>query len=721
MAGSQQSSHHSLSQPSQQQSQHQHQATSSQPHQYQQHVPTTATLPSQTPVSGASTVLPTSNHTSNEYAKYQSQTTLHSSTAGMPLSSSQGGLAHAAAAGAYRQSHSQPHSHSLYTPATPLQDTGIYLAVYSGIEVYEMEVNGVAVMRRKKDGWLNATQILKVAGVDKGKRTKILEKEIQTGEHGKVQGGYGKYQGTWISYDRGVEVCRQYGVEDVLRELLTYNMGDNMDPNRSTPTKEQAMAAQRKRMYSAQAIDRAAQHQSGTFFRNISSTASHAISAIHKARRDSPGPRSQSFSQSFSQSQSRPQSSLSHAPSFNRPSSVDHPDASQQSDLDSVTFSRPSSQQAPAENSVEPPRKKQRILTPASSFLGSSAATIDPNASVDYPPASPTEPNESFVYTQAGFLAPDSQQNALQAQPRHHNPRQPLPPIPMDVSPEGQARRSTFMNLFMESGNNLSDLNRYVQILRNMTPDELDSPLDSSCHTSVHWAATLSRTSLLQALVTCGASPFRANSMGETALMRAVLVTNSMELSSFPNLLDVLGATIEVRDNKGRTVLHHIAVASAVKGRNAASKYYLESLLEWVVRQGSSGSTSTAPSSSQAGLASSQRPRMGIRWFMDEMVNAQDSSGDTALNIAARIGNRSIISQLLEVGADCNIANRAGLRPADFGVGSEASADGLVVTVAGKPGTQIREGKSRENSDEIISCKFSLVFILRIFSYFSKS
>lgn len=65
-------------------------------------------------------------------------------------------------------------------------------AVYSGVSVYEVEVNGIAVMRRRSDGWLNATQILKVAGVDKGKRTKVLEKEILVGEHEKVQGGYGK-------------------------------------------------------------------------------------------------------------------------------------------------------------------------------------------------------------------------------------------------------------------------------------------------------------------------------------------------------------------------------------------------------------------------------------------------------------------------------------------------------------------------------------------------
>ena len=73
----------------------------------------------------------------------------------------------------------------------------IYSAVYSGVPVFEMIVNGVAIMRRRTDSYMNATQILKVAGFEKTRRSKILEREVLIGEHEKVQGGYGKYQGTW--------------------------------------------------------------------------------------------------------------------------------------------------------------------------------------------------------------------------------------------------------------------------------------------------------------------------------------------------------------------------------------------------------------------------------------------------------------------------------------------------------------------------------------------
>ena len=75
----------------------------------------------------------------------------------------------------------------------------IFKATYSGVPVYEMICKGVAVMRRKSDSYLNATQILKVADFDKPQRTRILEREVQIGQHEKVQGGYGKYQGKKVT------------------------------------------------------------------------------------------------------------------------------------------------------------------------------------------------------------------------------------------------------------------------------------------------------------------------------------------------------------------------------------------------------------------------------------------------------------------------------------------------------------------------------------------
>src|SRR5271154_5484776 len=88
-------------------------------------------------------------------------------------------------------------------------------------------------MRRKADSWMNATQILKVADFDKPQRTRILEREVQKGVHEKVQGGYGKYQGltrprrilmigTWVPFERGIELSAQYKVDNLLKPIFDY-------------------------------------------------------------------------------------------------------------------------------------------------------------------------------------------------------------------------------------------------------------------------------------------------------------------------------------------------------------------------------------------------------------------------------------------------------------------------------------------------------------------
>ncbi|EIW70230.1 hypothetical protein TREMEDRAFT_29499, partial [Tremella mesenterica DSM 1558] len=96
--------------------------------------------------------------------------------------------------------------------------------------VYEMICRDIAVMRRRSDGYLNATQILKVAGLDKPQRTRVLEREVQKGEHEKVQGGYGKYQGTWIPVERGLALSKQFSVEDVLRPIIDYRATSQSPP-----------------------------------------------------------------------------------------------------------------------------------------------------------------------------------------------------------------------------------------------------------------------------------------------------------------------------------------------------------------------------------------------------------------------------------------------------------------------------------------------------------
>ncbi|KAF2182002.1 apses-domain-containing protein [Zopfia rhizophila CBS 207.26] len=121
----------------------------------------------------------------------------------------------------------------------PLPDGKIYSATYSNVPVYEYNVAGNHVMRRRADDWINATHILKVADFDKPARTRILEREVQKGVHEKVQGGYGKYQGTWVPLSDGRLLAERNGVLDKLLPIFDFIPGDRSPP----PAPKHATAA----------------------------------------------------------------------------------------------------------------------------------------------------------------------------------------------------------------------------------------------------------------------------------------------------------------------------------------------------------------------------------------------------------------------------------------------------------------------------------------------
>lgn len=208
-----------------------------------------------------------------------------------------------------------------------------------------------------------------------------------------------------------------------------------------------------------------------------------------------------------------------------------------------------------------------------------------------------------------------------------------------------ERHKTALKNIFSIDADNEAAVPDLSQAL---PPDiDPDTAIDDNDHTALHWAAALARIPIVQALVNVGADLFRGNNVGETPLIRAVLVTNNSDQDAFPRLLQVLGPSLRTVDDAGRSVLHHAALVAGVKGRASSARYYMESVLEYVARH--------------------------EKGQFKELVDAQDSHGDTALNIAARVGNRGLVRILIDVGADKMKPNKLGLRPGDFGVESAVS------------------------------------------------
>ncbi|KEY75531.1 transcription factor APSES MbpA [Aspergillus fumigatus] len=557
----------------------------------------------------------------------------------------------------------------------------IYKAVYSNVSVYEMEVNGVAVMKRRSDSWLNATQILKVAGVVKARRTKTLEKEIAAGEHEKVQGGYGKYQGTWVNYQRGVELCREYHVEELLRPLLEYDMGPNGTANAGndtldTPTKEQAMAAQRKRLYSGVDNRGMSQPQQGTFFQNISRTAATAVNAISKARFDSPAARNADSRRSSIMRKSSHQigSQESQLPTFSSQQSMYSvaSDSGFGSNAQSNgRFNGPDVATFETEESVEPPRKRIR----SSSNHMPSFGLQREHSSLSMQEPTPTEPNDSFYQEMDG--------PASMADGNRHG-TDPLPPA---TTPERFQKMKLIMTLFLDK--RTKDFSNHPALLQ-LTGEDLEIPLDEYRNNALHWAAMLARMPLVYALVEKGVSIYRLNGAGETALQKSVGTRNNLDYRSFPRLLQVLAPTIDMVDYSGRTILHHIAVMAATGGGgHVSAKHYLEALLEFIVRHGGTSISQHAPNGVEGtnGNKTQTGEVITLGRFISEIVNLRDDQGDTALNLAGR-ARSVLVPQLLEVGADPHIPNHTGLCPADYGVGVDMV----------DPNAQSQQGGSKNDS-----------------------
>jgi hypothetical protein len=217
-----------------------------------------------------------------------------------------------------------------------------------------------------------------------------------------------------------------------------------------------------------------------------------------------------------------------------------------------------------------------------------------------------------------------------------------LPQVVRPPPTASERYRAILMSVFLNHENH-----KLPDLLTNPAPPadlDVDLIIDDQGHSSLHWAAALSRIPVLQILLNLGADPRRVNYNGESALIRAVLVTNNFDNDTFSDLLHLLHSSIDITDKKGRTVLHHIALTAGIKGRMQASRYYLDNLLDMMTK---------------------------AAMDIGALIDVQDKNGDTALNIAARIANRSLVEQLLKAGADAEIPNRAGLRPIDFGLEDE--------------------------------------------------
>ncbi|KAG7093689.1 hypothetical protein E1B28_007346 [Marasmius oreades] len=538
----------------------------------------------------------------------------------------------------------------------------IYNAVYSSVQVYECMIRGIAVMRRRGDSYVNATQILKVAGVDKGRRTKILEKEILPGKHEIVQGGYGKYQGTWIPLERGRDIAQRYGVLPLLAPLFDFTPSTSSlaalpvsTPNIASSPRPLSASSSYSSLGNAgmpgmlapppimpgSALRLLNQGRAQGLFTPSTSAAGVPARTGQSASPALPYHQPQSPFLAASQTPPPSHSLKRHRSDGDNDSVTTIPDT--QTAIDSRAASVGPQANGMSEEGQSPTKRLRKDPTP-------------PSAEHPAPPIASDCPTS----VASGKQTPVTPSNECSRVPRFATkpsfPRNLDPTVPLKDS-----RRTTVISNICQS----DDSPTVLTLLREIAPlsaiqstppsgtpaFDVDTILDDQGHTALHLATSLSRKDTVKALLAEGADVHRGNHLGETPLIRTILSTHSFSAQSLPDLLDIgLSRSILTVDTSRKSVLHHILSLAGVKGRAVSARYYLDQIFMWI--------------------ANKMDGDFGC------IVDLQDEHGDTALNIAARVGNRSMVRLLLDVGANRTLMNKLGLRPGDFGVESEELGGG---------------------------------------------
>ncbi|KAG5456556.1 MAG: hypothetical protein BJ554DRAFT_3675, partial [Olpidium bornovanus] len=539
----------------------------------------------------------------------------------------------------------------------------IFKATYSNVPVFEYVCRGVGVMRRRSDAYVNATHILKVANFSKPQRTKILESEIHTGHHEKVQGGYGKYQdwlfsefaagpfakpekagrsllshnipcvssGTWVPLPRAIEIASQFGVEEDIRPLFDYVVGDQSPPQ--APKHITAASVRPK-----------------------------------KSRKGSPAPARSAPAEAAGPPLSEPAAGAAAA-GVTSASEEDHEHAAHGPWLSDALHAA-----AAGSSAVGVVAPEGAAAGPAAAPLGKRAAAVEAKNNLRSSLRPKRSPPNSVPSAAKAPAVPDAAAAAKRTSPKKPSaaPRGPVQksskkgksagPVPggkpkavtIQAGPPhyGAALRrhlepssavedddGTILDETSSDSETVSDragavLLRYFASTDGQVPQILITPpasldinmsIDRDGNSSLHWAAMTARIIVVQYMMSHFAVDVnRVNSFGQTALAKAVQYPHNRSFNTFPVLLDYLQPSLQCTDRNGRSLLHHIIIAEFNDAEEAHAVYYLHHT-----------------------LARIQANPQQYAWFLD----APDRRGDTPLAAARRLGRRHLPRMLLNAGA----------------------------------------------------------------------
>lgn len=474
-------------------------------------------------------------------------------------------------------------------------------------------------MRRCKDDWVNATQILKLCNFPKAKRTKILEKGVQQGQHEKVQGGYGRFQGTWIPLQDARRLANEYGITAEMVPVLYIDLDD---PAMVIPKKSKPPFG-------------SSTNKDGTPVKRKYAKKAKKETTPKKMKFENGLPPQAMFSQEYPASISRNNSHSSQVNpnmQFHQQMPAPHmPPTFQQLDYMANGAQINGNQRAPMNNyqtfpQYNVPVQNYQGMVPQSKHFGSFSGPMEEVS------------HQQLIYQQhqKGNLSSTNDTNWSQEEHTRDSDTSVS-------SGDGKAGK-----LALEGDNShtaqllrfFSEDNATIPYFLYNPPPEFDinEAIDDEGHTTLHWAASIGNFNLVQLVLSKNANALSVSNYGLNPLSKCVSFNNCYDLKNFPLILDALETCLINTDINGRTPLHYLCQFSKVKSKLPALSYYLQILFAKLTSM-------------------SQNSKSNGSNLVKIVIDHQDVSGDTCLHLAARAGNTHFVKFLLGNGARDDLLN----------------------------------------------------------------
>ncbi|KAJ3216563.1 hypothetical protein HK099_005820 [Clydaea vesicula] len=460
------------------------------------------------------------------------------------------------------------------------------------------------------DAYMNATHILKVAGFSKPKRTKILEKEVLQGQHEKIQGGYGKYQGTWIPFDVSRKLARRYDVECILNPLFDFDPQKDKIGVKPVVVKQKKDDQVKVKKKSSNSIS-----QNPAVSRNLTNDIGKKAQ-LEMQESVSKNHLEDTIKEHFHDLQSSKQNCVT--PTRNKADFVSSNFSDDRTLVEQENFSDTtiSNQQSPL------------LLDPTDEYMDLS------------------KPLHS-----RGFLSPSvARMQVIENLPYSHRQKEVL------------------LRIFKDR-----DYCSILNLLRTSSYQfDINLILDLEGNTSLHWASALAKVDLIKQLIYHGANKSMRNRFGVNPLIKSVQYGKNFELQTFDKTLELFKDVVFEVDFNKKSLLHHIILRFSHLEKNFTNTnnpanyadlnieleekicfYYFKVLIKFI-KENFPYEITNEKKDATTDIKLEKKIHSRNKNFIMHFFELKDHNGNTCLNLASKYKLYFILEELLKFGCDKN-------------------------------------------------------------------